>query len=91
MAGGLLKDQSSHLFASIAGWSFVMDRGSHMTQIVAETVVNMTRDNKKQPQPIAFGWPWDKPEPKFEQVSGAELKDYQQQLRSRSAFAQLRG
>ena len=91
MVGGLLRDQSSHLFASVAGWAFVMDRGTHMTQIVAETVVNMTRDTKKQPKPILFGWPWDKPEQKFEQVSTAEMKQYQQQLRSRSAFAQLRG
>lgn len=91
LAGQLMKDQSSHLYASMSGWEHPLSRLELMMQVVAERVLAVTRDEKKQPKPTTFGWPWEKPVAKFAEVSDQERRQYTEQLRSRSAFAQLRG
>lgn len=91
LIGQLMKDQSSHLYASMSGWAHPLSRLELMVQVVTERILAVTRDEKKQPTPTTFGWPWEKPVSKVADVSAAERQQYQQQLRSRSAFAQLRG
>ena len=61
-----------------------------MMQLTTERLLAVTRDAKKQPNPTHFGWPWDKPKI-AEVITPEERRDYEQQLRSRSAFQHLRG
>lgn len=61
-----------------------------MLQLLTERYLAATRDPKKQPQPTRFGFPWDK-KPEVEEITPEERREFEEQLRQRSAFQHLRG
>jgi hypothetical protein len=81
----LLRDQSSHLWASLAGWSWVASWGDVATVQLLEMYANTHRDEKSQPKPIELPMPFDRVA-KTADVTKEERDELRAQLVARSAF-----
>ncbi len=85
----LRTEMGSHLFASMSGWAFPMDREGFHTALLLTKVVNSLA-SKGDPQ-FKLQWPWDDVEtPEAEQVTPEEREHLTSQLNQSSAFGQLR-
>jgi outer membrane lipopolysaccharide assembly protein LptE/RlpB len=70
----------------VNGWSFVASYGDVLTLVQTETVMNVNRDVKKSPQPVALPRPW--PDPKSNaDVTEAERVALREELRRSSVFS----
>lgn len=87
LVAGLQQDQGSHLFASMAGWSYPMSRQELYLGGLLQTVSNALRDEKAEP--MRLEWPWPS-EDKAPEVSDEERATLKAQLNAASAFAQKR-
>lgn len=84
----LLLDMGSHLYASVSGWSYPMNRGEmHGTALLAR-VINATAGPKDKPW--LPDWPWPDESKVAESVTDEERAALKALLNSRSAFGQKR-
>lgn len=85
----LRTEMGSHLFASMSGWAFPMDREGFHTALLLTKVVNAL-SSEGGPQ-FKLQWPWDDAAtPEAEQVTPDEREQLTDQLKQSSAFGQLR-
>ena len=82
-----MADMGSHLFASINGWSYPMDRQEMYSIALLSRVIAVTRG--KDEKPFVPDWPWSA-EPEAEDVTPEERAALVAKLRSKSAFGQKR-
>jgi len=87
LIAGLQHDQGSHLFASLAGWSYPMSRQEFYAGVLLQTVSNALRGEKDEP--MRLDWPWPD-EDQTPDVSDEERAELRAQLNAASAFAQKR-
>ncbi|MFJ4168490.1 hypothetical protein ACIPY3_03160 [Paenarthrobacter sp. NPDC089714] len=85
----LRTEMGSHLFASMSGWSFAMDRESFYGALLLTKVHNAL--SSKGDAPLRLPWPWDAQEtPEAEKVTTEEREQLTAELKQSSAFGQLR-
>lgn len=85
----LRTEMGSHLFASMSGWSFAMDRQSFYSALLLTKVHNAL--SSKGDAPLRLPWPWDEQEtPEAEKVTVEERQQLAAELKQSSAFGQLR-
>lgn len=83
----LMLDMGSHLSASVAKWSYPMDRADMYATALLTRVIGVTAG--KGEKPFRPEWPWDA-EPKPEDVTPDERAALVALLKSKSAFGQKR-
>lgn len=83
----LQKDQGSHLFASLAGWSYPMSRQEMYSAALLSRVANALRGEKEEPFRVDWPWPDEDHAP---EITDEERAAYKAQLNAHSAFAQKR-
>lgn len=87
LIAGLQQDQGSHLFASLAGWSYPMSRQEMYAGVLLQTVSDALRGEKDEP--LRLDWPWPD-EDQAPGVSDEERAVLRAQLNASSTFAQKR-
>lgn len=80
-------DMGSHLFMSIAGWSYPMSRDSLLNTLLTVRVINALKSDDAP----AFTWDWPWPDVPDEDAVTEEERTHQKNvLKANSAFGQLR-
>lgn len=87
LAEQLLLDMGSHLYASIQGWKFPMDRQEMHSVALLARVIGATAN--KGDKPWIPEWPWPD-DPKADDVTPEERAALKARLKSKSAFGQKR-